>query len=521
MGSHTSSARGGTGDLEPRVGRGVRTLAVFASIAALAVVPYVGSLEYPLLYDDRTILDNRWLARDAGVGSVFAHDYWHGTRHERSNLYRPLTILSLAWNTRIAGTRLGLRLANVLLHAGAACLLALALAAIARLGGPRETEAEERKSGLPFAAWAGAALFAVHPLASEAVLWVVGRAEILAAGLGLAGFLLFRRAVDDERRRWWALASAGPFLLALFSKESAAAWLVLGVVWTLVSRAAGRAATTAAWIAAATGGAVFALYLGLRSAAIGASPRLPHFLDNPLVDVSVPTRIANGVILFGRYLVKMIFPWTLSVDYGYAQIPVIAPLPWGLACAVALTVTWATGFVWLRRRSPGAAFLWAFVPAAFAVTGNVVTPIGTMFAERLAYLPLAGFCGLVGLALAMIPRAAWRAGLLGILLASAATRTAARTADYKGLLALTEATAAAAPHSAKALVNLGRVRLEVQKRPAEAVAPLERAVLIWPRYVRAHDLLAKAYAAVGDPARAAEHQRRAREDAAEEDSVAP
>ena len=70
------------------------------ALAVLALIPYLGAIHAPLIYDDRTLLDNSWLVREAGPVSVFRHDYWFGTKHERSDLYRPLTVLSLAWNAR-------------------------------------------------------------------------------------------------------------------------------------------------------------------------------------------------------------------------------------------------------------------------------------------------------------------------------------------------------------------------------------------------------------------------------------
>jgi len=66
-----------------------------AALALLAALPYLGALGSPLLHDDRTLLDNRWLTTEANPVSVFAHDYWFGTKHEQSDLYRPLTVLSL------------------------------------------------------------------------------------------------------------------------------------------------------------------------------------------------------------------------------------------------------------------------------------------------------------------------------------------------------------------------------------------------------------------------------------------
>lgn len=473
--------------------RGDRTLLLpWVGLVLLACLPYALSLWAPLLYDDRTLLDNAWLAREAGIGTVFSHDYWFGTRHAGSDLYRPLTILSLAWNLRLAGSRFGFRLVNVLLHALVCCEVALVLL---RCLSPRQRR-------LSFAPWLGAALFAVHPLASEAVLWVVGRAEILSAALGLGAFLLLVRAPESG-----VFAAGGACLLlflALLAKESAASWIPLGALWLALAGAGRRRTWT--WLLAST--ATLAAFLLLRGSVVGWHIAGAERLDNPLASVSGPTRVANAVLLQGRYLGKMLVPFPQSIDYGYDQIRVLGLVPWGALAAASLLCAW---LVVLSRslRSPGLAFLWSFVPLAFAITGNFLFPIGTIFAERLAYLPLVGAAGVSAALLLRLPSARVRSALAGLLLALLAWRTLVRGRDYRSLEALTEATARASPRSVKALLNLGRTRLELLNRPAEAIAPLERAVSLAPDEPRLLRLLGEAHRRLGHAAQADAYARRA------------
>ena len=436
------------------------------AIAALALVPYLGAIHAPLLYDDRTLLDNRWLAHEANPVSVFQHHFFYGSSLEQSSLYRPLTALSLAWNLRATPSKEGIRAVNLGLHALATLALAWMLSAIGARG----------------ASWLGAALFAVHPLGSEAVLWAVGRAEIVAAGLGAVAFVLYTRG---------KLASAaGAFFAALCFKESAAAWLAIGTAWTLIMTP--RPPMRAALTRAAVFGGVFAAYLLLRGSAVGWTPEAWPFVDNPLTAASAPTRVANAVLLLARYAGKMLWPRTLSVEYGFDQIGVVPLVPWGALGALALAAVAAGAVVWLLRRGRRLeAFLVAFVPLAFTVTGNVLVPIGTIFAERLAYLGLMGFCGLAGLALAAIPSTVWRSVALGTLLVACASRTIARGRDYRDLAALSEATAAASPRAVKALYNAARTRLR-QGHPKQAIPLLEQAIAIWPDYARARELLEQA-----------------------------
>ncbi len=467
------------------------------ALVALAVIPYLGAIHSPLLYDDRTLLDNPWLVHEAGPVSVFQHDYWFGTKHESSDLYRPLTVLSLAWNMRATPSKEGVRGVNVALHAVGTLIVWWMLAAIA--DGRKGTVPLER--GQSPSAWIGAALFAVHPLGSEAVFWAVGRAEILAAIFGMVAFVSFvRRSIA---------VSVAAFFAALCFKESAATWLVIGAAWVALRPKEDREPFRVVAIRASGYLAALAVFGALRVSAVGWGRMPPPFIDNPLAGAGVPARVVNSVLLFGRYVGKMLWPQTLSVEYGFDQLPVVPSLPWGAIAAAAIVAGVVVAVVTLHRKGHRtAAFLVAFVPCAFAVTGNLVFPIGTIFAERLAYLPLAGFCGLAGLALAAIPKAAWRGAAVAVLLVACGARTMVRGSDYRDLAALSEATVEASPRAVKALANAGRTQLR-QGHPELAIPPLERAVAIWPDYLKAWGYLAEAYAASGDEARAADARRRA------------
>jgi hypothetical protein len=466
------------------------------ALGVLALIPYLGAIRAPLLYDDRTLLDNPWLVHEAGPVSVFRHDYWHGTKHDGSDLYRPLTVLSLAWNMRAAPTKEGVRSVNFAAHALATLALFWMLCAIASRN----------------AAWIGAALFAVHPLASETVLWAVGRAEILVAILGIASFVLFVRLYGERGLGGHRLAlSLAAFFAALCFKESAATWLVIGAAWIALRPKGDGAPARIVAARAVCYVATFAAYGALRASVVGWGRHDPPFIDNPLVQADAATRAVNAVLLFARYVAKMLWPKTLSVEYGFDQIPVVPVLPWGAIGALAIAACIVAAVVLLHRKGHAtAAFLTAFVPSAFAVTGNFAFPIGTIFAERLAYLPLAGMCGLFGLALAAIPKSSWRAVVVLVLLVACGARAIARGGDYHDVATLSEATAEASPRAVKALANAGRIRLR-QEHAVLALPLLEKAVAIRPDYARAWELLAEAYAASGDRARAEDARRRAKD----------
>src|SRR6185436_16880949 len=95
----------------------------------------------------------------------------------KGNLYRPFAVLTYAAQFALHGVRpAGYHVVNVLLHALASVLLLLLVRAI--LDDAR-------------VAFAAALLFAVHPIHTEAVSNIVGRAEVLALAGTLACALFF------------------------------------------------------------------------------------------------------------------------------------------------------------------------------------------------------------------------------------------------------------------------------------------------------------------------------------------
>ncbi len=150
-----------------------------AAVFAAAVLVFSGTLFYPFRHDDITVIGRNPAVQKSGRSlEAFTSDYWamRTGDSKRDRLYRPITVISFAMNHALGGNApAGYRAVNILLH-GLASVLLLWLGL--RLG-LREAEAG-----------AVSLLFAVHPIHTEAVNAVVGRADLLVAigvfaGLGL------------------------------------------------------------------------------------------------------------------------------------------------------------------------------------------------------------------------------------------------------------------------------------------------------------------------------------------------
>jgi tetratricopeptide (TPR) repeat protein len=441
----------------------------------LALAAFSTSFPGAYIYDDLSIVADNPLIETPSLGRLLAADWWgHGVN---SRLHRPIPLLSFAAVRLLFGLSAPPQHAvNVVLHV---LLVVLLWRLWLALGIDRITS------------WLAAAAFAVHPIHTEVVDMVVGRAEILAA-LGVCGGLWAFLAGPGPWGRRWLIFPA--YALALFSKESAVAFpliLLLADAW----RSGFREAIVTRWPLHLGTSMVSAAWLGSRlllpSAGLPIVPPMP--IDNPLAALPMPARLATAAWVQALYLGKTIWPGRLAATYVDATIgPITRPLSAG-GLAVALgTVALAILCLWGWRHRRSFALGLAFHAAAFTVMSNLFVLTPFLMAERFAYLPSAGTC----LALASI--AAWplarptgpRLRTAALVFAAAwlialAGRTALRSLDFSDPVLFWEREAARAPNNARAWFTLGgtAARFGLDARAEEA---FNRAISANPEFVEAY-----------------------------------
>jgi hypothetical protein len=176
-------------------------LAVVVAVL-LAGLLYVSTLDNPFVYDDRRlVVENRSLRPPLNLAAILLHE-----------VTRPAVNLSYAIDRTLWGLApFGFHFANVLLHMLNVGLLFVFC---------------RRATGRRLAAFIAASLFAVHPLMSQAVGYVSGRAELLCTTFFLLALLAAWRWMLGGRGRWLA-ATFGLWVLALASKETAVMFVVV------------------------------------------------------------------------------------------------------------------------------------------------------------------------------------------------------------------------------------------------------------------------------------------------------
>jgi hypothetical protein len=434
----------GEGAPKGRIGRGLKSLSqpgVWESVAALvAVVLYARTLGFGWVYDDQMdVVLNSFVHSLANLPLLFSTTVWAGSGME-TYLYRPLAMATYALNHQVSGLApWSYHLFNVLLYGGTSAL-------VVRVG---------RFWGLsPLGAGLAGLLFALHPLHVEVVAPVFGRKDLLATFFVLAMAVLHRPALD--RGGWRMALPVLAFAGAMLSKEVGVVGLVL--VWSqdwFLSKNrqeffgdSRRAGLFIAYVA------TLLVYVLVRNGVTGGTG-VPNtfYMDNPLVLAPLGVRVLSSIAIMGKGVALHLLPLTQSPDYSFNAIPLVeSPLNLGLLGALGVLVFLAWALVRWGGRFPvlPLATLWYFV--ALLPTANLLILVGTVFGERLLFLPSVAFClGAGALGAGLIGK---RPRLVGLLLAVWVGGLAIQTLQYTGAwatdLTLFRAAVSSVPNSTKA-----------------------------------------------------------------------
>lgn len=444
-----------------------RDLGAVAAVLACAGLAYGAALAGDFVYDDIHSVSANPAIRDLGNVGRFFTDPGTFSALAANRMYRPVLLTSFALDHSVAGvTAWVFKATNVLLHGMVAALLF----ALARRWG----------AGLGAAA-AAAALFAVHPLASEAVNLVSGRSEQLVVLFLLLGMHAHRSALAGSRSGPWLAALCG--LLACGSKETGVVLPVLLAAQEWAWRQRGGAP---AWsprrgvlrllpvVAAALG------YLYLRGVLFGVAT--VTLAGRAPVEVTsghgrdLTTQLATMATLVPRALLQCLVPVGLSLDppvvfhRGFAELPVLAGIA-GLAALVA---------VGLRRpRGRPLAALGVALAGATSLPW-IVIPLNVPLSEHRLYGLLAGVALALAGALASSPfRSVVRARTAALAVAGIvlACLSASRSLDYRDEGTLWRQVLAQEPTSARAWWALGMAQLRLGETGSARVSLATAAAL--------------------------------------------
>jgi tetratricopeptide (TPR) repeat protein len=416
-----------------------------AGSAVLAAVVFFPSLFHGFAYDDLSVIVQHEALHDlANLPRLLVQPFWPGTRGVELGLWRPASTGALAalWSVG-GGAAWPFHLANIVLHAGAAALVAALVGSLFGVTG----------------AWVAGLLFAVHPVHVEAVANAVGLAEMLSAVPVLLACLIVARSRGDTplgAGRTWSLI--GLYAFALLAKEVAAvlpALLVLVEWWRDRTPVRGLGAyLRRRWALYGAMLAVLTVVLVARGALLaspvgGAAPLGAEWLEEA-------PRIWTMAAVWLEYARLMVWPVRLLPDYSPDIVSIrpgwdvvnVAGVVFGLGL---LLMAWAA-----ERQRPkfgaGIPLATLFFIVAVLPVANLVFLSGVLLAERSLYLPSVGLSiAVAGMAAAVPPaRRRWALAAAALPLALLALRAVTYTPVWNSQASVFDHMLSETPESARA-----------------------------------------------------------------------
>jgi protein O-mannosyl-transferase len=434
-------------------------------IFGLCVFTYWQSLSNGFSNDDTIYLvNNPDIKSLKGIDTAFRYGIFPG------NLYRPLAMVSYVLTYHYYKLEpFAYHLQNVILHGGIVVLLFLIISRFLS----------------PITSLTTPLLFAISPINTETVVTISGRNILMSVFFGLCSIycIIFLKEKEREFPLVTLFLTSLTFGACIFSHESGYVFIILTLLILYYCNTPGRPQYPYGFKFAFIFPSFF--YLLLRYNALGFNNFLDanHSpLDNPLIMLSFKERIYYALILLSKYFFLVLTPVKLNSDYSYAHLTLNTPdaatsnlLQFILVILLFILTVWGL----IKKNQIGFFLGWFFT--SFVLTSNIFFPIGTIFSEKLVYLPSVGIIGLLSLVFYLVPLTLFRNICISIYSCLLIMITLKYIPTWKNNESLVSYQILHSPESAKANVNYAVYLRNIGKLD-EALLFLDKASLIAPEY---------------------------------------
>jgi len=348
---------------------------IFLTLISMGV--YWNTLPNEFVAGDRQfILRNPQIGNFETVKNAFTADYWGKLGGETFIYYRPVTIFSHFIDFTLYGLNpVGHHFSNMVFHT---IVTLLVFQLFLYLCTPRLL--------IPLI---GASLFALHPIHTHSVSYVMGRTDILAALFFLCGFILLIRTTGHQEQRYRMIKIVGAcfcYLVALLCKEIAVTLpLIFILYWFSCSSNQPSWKDSRFTIPCLSLCGTLVLYLILRGLAvslISSEGAIPSWY-------SLWQRGCLVVITCGFYLQKILFPLRLCY---YSNLAV--PNSWQAVVQSSFFWTGIFGIVSFAislKYASRLSFALGWIGITLLPVLNIIL-IPTLAKENFLYIPSIGFC---------------------------------------------------------------------------------------------------------------------------------
>ena len=407
-------------------------------LVCVCCICYVNTLHHPFIWDDESLIVHNHLLRDwRNIPRFFSGTAWPT---DFSNFYRPLQLVSYTvdyffWQLRPCGYHI----TSILLHALNGILVyTLLLLVLGHRG----------------ASFLGSLFFTVHPVHTEAVTYIAGRADLLVSFFILIFFIVYMVMIRNRSRISLFFLLLFSYGCALLSKEIALVVPCMVLFWHIVLYRKEKR-TLLVWSLMSTGCITLIYYMWRIHA--GSLEAFDIYAFSFLERLSVATKS------FALYCLLVVAPLRLHMEYmifppdTFLHPLFIASVLVVICFLVALIVT-------CRRSKVGTVALVWFMVMVLPVLNLV--PLNATFAEHWLYLPLIGLSLGIGAVIKNAKRVLYRNSIMSVIIVCVvlfSVRTVVRNNDWQDPIRFYKQTLRLSPHNIKVLYNLGIAYIKKDK----------------------------------------------------------
>ncbi|MHC4199648.1 MAG: glycosyltransferase family 39 protein, partial [Planctomycetota bacterium] len=337
-----------------------------AALAVLTLAIYARSIDDPLIYWD----DNLYILDDARIQELSLANARKIMTESFAANYHPLTTFTFAldralWGGGLPDETWGFHLTQLVFYAGGVVLLYFVFRHVL---------------GSAPAAFAGAAIYAMHTIHVESVAWLASRKDVVCLFFYAAAMLAYFRYAKEEKMRWGryalfvALAAA-----AMFSKGYAAPlpFVLLAYDWVIARKVDWRRIVDKIPLVALA----VALFLVMAAAQDKDA--------TPLGEIDTYGRLLQQCKIYAVYVARTILPVRLSINYCYV-VRIDWLSGWVAGLGALLGAGTVAAFFVLRRRLPAAAFGIAVLVMQLGTVMSVFITLRQWMTDRYLFFPTIG-----------------------------------------------------------------------------------------------------------------------------------
>ncbi|MBN3038155.1 MAG: tetratricopeptide repeat protein [Candidatus Omnitrophica bacterium] len=453
-----------------------------ALIVITGFAVYTNSLNNGFIWDDRNLIrDNAHLRSWSNIPDVFSKNIGEGAATKYA-FYRPLQTFSYMLDYSLWGLDVrGYHLTNIVLHILVAlsifwlvnilydnCLLSLLVSLF----------------------------FVAHPIHTEAVTYISGRSDPLAAFFLISCLIFYIKCLYTGEAPFYVLMSLG-YIFALLSREISLVFPLILLLYHYTFRKKVR-----------IGQFLIILIIAISYIILRFTALRPILSNKAPVESSILQRIPGFFVALANYLRLLFLPLGLHMEYGKKVFLMAEPAAIvGLFIFIALIT-----LVIKQRKGRGLVFFsisWFLV--ALLPNSNIY-PLNAYMAEHWLYLPSIGFFlifsfGLVS-AYKKINLRMSAAVLAILLLALYGWLTVKQNTYWREPIAFYQRLLEFDPTAQRVYNEIG-LTYWARKENEKAIPYLKKAIELKPDYYKAYNNLAIAYVRIGKNEEAIEYLEKA------------